>query len=744
MPVLLCVAALIAATTLLPPAVTAGPGPNMMGSGTALMDYDRDGDLDILFLTTQDGKVEVFRNDGLLRFTNMTATAMAGAQFNANGMGFACGDVNNDGYEDFLVTFGPFPPTSMDTPYRLFKNTGQGSFTEITRTAGLKSYVRGTLTASAAFFDYDLDGDLDLYVANYLTMVPKPAGDVDLVNAKNHFYENTGLDENNNPIFVDKTDEKGLGWLGGQSEWTLGIATGDYDNDGDIDLYLANDYGGLNPDQSIRDGDNVLFRNNGDKTFTNVTAESGTRDGGYAMGVDFGDYDNDGDLDIYLANFWEDSLLENQGDGTFRNVAAEKGIVENLNGWGVAWRDYDNDGDLDALNVNGWILNSWGQTECEGNALWENLGPAGFVNRAVESGIQDFGDARGSAYGDINRDGWIDMVVLNNTDWPHVNCNYNAGSRLLLINQKNKTFYDWSVTSGLRTTGALLPHPLSAPELDNKWVVFDFVGTSSNRSCLGVRVTVEAGGRTMMRELGAGSYMSANEHCLHFGLGNVNVIDRVTVRWPTPGHPVEVLENVAVNQRITLVQGAVPVRLVAFTAAAAGDGALIRWEFTDAVDHAGFRVHRRADSEGAFLPVSGALITGSESRGEWTDTTVEPGRSYEYRLEAVSRSGASQWFGPILFTAPLPAAARLGPNHPNPFHPLTTIPVTLASSGRAVIHVVAPTGRLVRRLEILAGPGQHEVVWDGRDEAGRSVPAGVYMYRLEGDALSGRTMTLVK
>jgi len=722
------------------------PGPNLMGSGTALMDYDNDGDLDLFFLTVRDGKVEVFQNQGNMVFEDVTQAVMGITNFNANGMGFGCGDLNNDGWGDFFVTFGPYPPNQPATPYRAFLNRGDGTFREITRAAGFTSYEDGVLSSSVAFFDYDRDSDLDVYVGNYIKMIPLPGGNVELVGAKNHFYENIGNLPDGTPQFVDRTDEKGLGWCGGQSEWTLGLATGDYDNDGDMDLYVANDYGGINPDQTIRDGDDALFRNNGDGTFTNVTTEAGGLQKGYTMGVDFGDYDNDGDLDVFTANFWEDTILENDGDGTFTWHREDLGIVENLNGWGAAFRDYDNDGDLDIFNVNGWISNGWGQVECEGNALWENQGseaPVRFTNRAVQSGIQDFGDARGAAFGDLNRDGWIDMVVQNNLDWNHSeNCPYEAGSRLIFLNNRNRSFNEVSKASGLRTEGEDVTPGAGGSTLANHYLAIEPHGTISNRSAIGTRITIEIGGAIQMREITCGSYMSANENCAFFGLGSATIVDKVTIRWPNG--LVEIMENVAADQRLSVTEGSVPVRLLSLEALGVTDGIEISWSFADAVNHAGFQVERRHDGS-AWTQLTDRLLTGEESHMSFVDRTAAIGTTYQYQLAAVGRDGSIERFGPVSASrSGAPRPLSLLQNRPNPFNPTTMIPIAGNRSAGEAIQVFAADGRLVRRLPVPEGTEDVEVAWDGMDNFGQVLPSGAYFYSLASHPGTARRMVMVK
>ncbi|RKZ83145.1 MAG: hypothetical protein DRQ39_09865, partial [Gammaproteobacteria bacterium] len=311
---------------------------------------------------------------------------------------------------------------------------------------------------------------------------------------------------------------------GDGSDWTLGIAVADYNNDGHVDLYVANDYNGPNG-VGLDPGNNVLYRNNGDGTFTDVSVESGADDAGWAMGVAFGDYDGDGHMDIFLANFWEDSLLRNKGDGTFENVTRDVGIITDAedewhyNGWGTSFFDFDNDGDMDIHVANGYILNDQGQVVNEPNQLWENkgLGQNGhveFVDMAKKAGVDDRGDGRGAAYGDFNRDGLIDMMVINN--------GFLAGEgiiespqRLLYVNRGNGTFEDRGFLYGLRKKMQDESPPGGYRDYTgNAWVQIKTIApetaTPINRSGIGSRVEVTVDDKTMIQDVGAASYASTS------------------------------------------------------------------------------------------------------------------------------------------------------------------------------------------------------------------------------------------
>ncbi|HET9233697.1 MAG TPA: VCBS repeat-containing protein, partial [Candidatus Eisenbacteria bacterium] len=346
-------------------AVPANAQLDVFGSGAGWFHCNADEYLDLCYVTPEGQVVLLVYDPQNQEFADSSALIPQSIQGVSSGTGVACGDLNNDGLSDLFFTFGP-ANNGQGGAEHLLLNRGT-SFQLVSRPAGINPGDQGdVLSGSAALFDYDNDGLLDIYVANY--------GDPFLANDgwSEQLFHNTGVDLNGVPHFTDvaatlKVDKP----YNGQSNWTLGLATFDYDNDGDTDLYLANDYNGLDQfGNCCRDGDNILYRNDGG-TFVDVSYAAGAADPGWAMGVAVGDYDRDGWLDLYVSNFWEDALLRNNKNGTFTNVTALCGLpTERLfdepctvcNGWGTAFFDFDNDGDLDIHVVNGWITNDQGQT----------------------------------------------------------------------------------------------------------------------------------------------------------------------------------------------------------------------------------------------------------------------------------------------------------------------------------------------------------------------------------------------
>ncbi len=487
-----------------------------MGSGGGFLDYDGDGDLDIYLVngaplpgsakTPSPPRNALYRNEGDGRFTDVTDEAGVGDE--SYGMGMTAGDIDNDGDLDLYVTnFGE---------NRLYLNEGDGTFRDATETAGVSA---GGFSASAAFADYDGDGTLDLYLARYV--------DFSLANhkfcgnqAKNikaychpDVYEPVPgilFHGKGDGTFEDVTEAAGV-YVPGEGK-SLGVVWGDYDGDGDPDLYVAND--------SMR---NFLFRNDGSGHFTDVTLLAGV---GYSedgrtqagMGTDMADYDGDGILDLTVTNldFEYNDVYKGNGSGIFSDDSYESGIAEtslNFVGFGTFFFDYDNDGLLDIFVANGHIIDNiqlFGSVSKyrEPNFLFHNLGGGQFRESAALSGsaLTEENVARGAAPGDFDSDGDQDVLVTR--------C---GGTPLLLRNDGG------NAKGFLRLT---------------------LVGRRANRAAVGARVTIRMGDRTAVREVKTGvSYLSQGELTLHFGLGDTSLVNEVEIRWPGGGS--EKMQNVA-------------------------------------------------------------------------------------------------------------------------------------------------------------------------------------------------------
>lgn len=491
--------------------------PESTGGGVALFDFDRDGWLDLYFVngsTLADERAgkrrapnRLFRNNGNATFSDVTVRAGVAGQY--WGMGVCAGDVNGDGFEDLYVTnLGP---------NILYINNGDGTFRDSSRESGTDD---ASYSSSCGFADYDADGDLDLYVSNYVEFdVRRPpertndgsrcgyrglevaCGPRGLTPMADRFFENLG-----NGRFRDETMASGLGRVA--PSYGMGLAWADYDEDGDQDLYVAND-----------EMPNFLFRNNGNRTFTEVGLAAGVALGGNgsaqgSMGVDFGDIDNDADLDLIVTNFdgEPDMLYVNEGNGAFTDGTPSSGILAPSLapvGWGAVFADFDLDGLLDLAvayghlypqleSVEGLPLTQ-GQGYRQRNFLFRNAGNRRFTEVGERAGAgfrsADRTVSRGVASGDLNNDGLVDLVITSLDDPPFV-----------LLNRSAK----------------------------QHWLTVTLAGTVSNRSAIGARVTVRTGTRVQRRDVKSGaSYQSQSDRRLHFGLGAAIGVDELIVRWPS-------------------------------------------------------------------------------------------------------------------------------------------------------------------------------------------------------------------
>lgn len=501
------------------------------GSGVALIDYDRDGRLDIFMVngTTLDGAPpgttsHLYRNKGDNTFEDVTDRA--GLRQTGWGQGACVGDIDSDGFDDLYVTYWG--------QNRLFRNRGNGTFEDLTDRAGLKTTRRWG--AGCAFLDYNRDSRLDLVVANYIDMelasTPVPesglcrykgiavaCGPPGLKGGKNVLYRNKG-----DGTFEDVSTSSGIAAASGT--YGLGVSTTDFDDDGWIDVYVAND---SNP--------SALYRNNRDGTFTDIGIRAGcafSQDGKpqAGMGIAIGDYDRNGTFDIFKTNFAGDTstLYANSGTGFCedRTFAAGIGVNTRYLGWGVGFLDFDADGWLDLFLVNGHVYPEVKQLATEAPYQQRKVIYRGLPKGRFEDITDRLGEpvttpkaGRGAAFGDLDNDGDIDVVVNNVHDTPD----------LFRLDRRA----DASATPA-------------------HWVTITLVGTTSHRQAIGARVRVVAGDRTFVEEVrGGGSYYAQNDFRLNFGLGAAAKIDRIEVRWPNGLE--EVFPATEVDRFITLKEG---------------------------------------------------------------------------------------------------------------------------------------------------------------------------------------------
>jgi hypothetical protein len=486
--------------------------PEIMGSGVALFDYDGDGDLDVFLvqgavlgsdgaLATPSGTSRLFRNDlttddsghAVLRFTDVTE--MAGLGFRGVGMGVAIGDFNGDGHLDLYVTaYGSNV---------LYRNNGDGTFTDVTQAAHVDDPRWST---SAAFIDYDRDGNLDLFVTNYVDFTvaagkicTDPVGSRDYCAPSAYrpvparLFRNQG-----NGTFVDATEAAGIARAYGAG---LGVAVGDYNGDGWPDLYVAND---ATPNQLWINQRNGTFEDQGMLSGSAVNA-AGRPEG--SMGIASGDYDGDGHEDLLVTNLARETfaLYVNDGHANFEDRRIAAGIALTtapMTGFGAAWVDYDRDGRLDLIVANGAVniiaaLRGSTSPYRQHNQLFHNVGHGRLADVTASAGaaFELSGVGRGLATGDLDNDGDVDVVITNN-----------HGPVLLLLNE-------------------------SAPA---HWITVRLSAPSGNRWGFGGRVgVVRKDSPTLWRTVGTdGSYLSASDARVHFGLGSSRDIEAIVVEWP--------------------------------------------------------------------------------------------------------------------------------------------------------------------------------------------------------------------
>lgn len=500
--------------------------PEIMGFGGGFFDYDGDGDLDIYLVNgaRRSGgdrseprlRNRLFRQEDTGEFIDVTEASGLGDS--GYGMGVAVGDIDNDGDLDVYV--------ANVGPDALYRNDDDGTFTNVSVPAGIANREWGS---SVTFFDFDLDGFLDVYVTNYVTldttvMCTDPAGRADYcgppfyVGAADALYQNRG-----NGTYIDVSQTAGIarGMMRG-----LGVVSADFSGDGYPDLYVTND------------GDpNHLWINRGDGTFEDRALALGVAVNALGraeagMGVAVGDVENDGDFDLFVTHLRGESntLYRWQGAG-FQDDALRSGLAGPsipYTGFGAGFVDIDHDGDVDLLAVNGRVLRGPMLTDraptpywapyVEPNFVFENDGTGKFrdVSQRERAFASELENSRGLAFGDIDNDGDVDVLVTNG-----------GGAARLLRND---------VAS------------------NNHWLTVSVRDPLLKRDVVGAEVTVEVNGRRMSRVvMSSYSYQSASDLRVHFGVGSATAVDRIRVRWP--GGLSETFPGVAANQFITLEKG---------------------------------------------------------------------------------------------------------------------------------------------------------------------------------------------
>lgn len=493
------------------------------GTGVAILDFDGDGANDVFIANGPPSHSELYKNDGAGHFTEVAQ--QAGLTRVGWAQAACAGDIDNDGHPDLFVTY--YGHNS------LYRNLGNGKFEDITERAGLP--LTGTRWGSGcALIDYDRDGLLDIFVANYVDLdlahVPKPGsakscewkgmpvwcGPHGLPAGHNALYRNNG-----DGTFTDVSAKAGI--LAAGPCFGLGAVAADFDNDGWPDIYVACDQ---TPSLLYVNRHDGTFQERGDAAGVAYNADGQLQAG---MGIAIADYDGNGFLDIAKTNFSGDrpSLYKNEDGSFFEDVSEMAGIGRNqLLGWGVAFLDVDEDGWPDLVMANGHVYpeidrSPIGESYRQKTLLYRNLGNGRFadITESAGPGFAPRRPSRGLAIGDLDGDGRPEIVIVNMNDKPTL----------------------------LKNTGPR-----------QNAIAITLVGTRSNRSAIGARCTIEAGGRKHLADvLSGGSYFSQNSLTIYFGLGSAERVDRIEVRWPAA--ETQSWTNVAANRTVELTEGSATV-----------------------------------------------------------------------------------------------------------------------------------------------------------------------------------------
>ena len=481
-----------------------------VGGGAAFLDYDQDGFIDIYTCSgtwlkgfsksekpSNASTNHLYHNlkDGT--FEEVTEKAGVGGPWYS--MGVTVGDFNNDGFPDIYV--------SNYGPNTLYKNNGDGTFADITKSAKVGGGKE--CSVGVVWLDFDNDGLLDLYVGNYLNFDPDYKyfyapdgfpGPLAYDSQPDVLYHNLGHD-----TFEDVTAKMGIADLDGRA---MGVAAADIDDDGFVDIYVANDHTA-----------NYLWHNNAGKSFTDNGTMSGTGfsqagEATVSMSVDFADFNGDELLDMFVSDDNYCSLYQNLGNGLFNDNSYASGIATasgQFVGWSSSFLDYDNDGDADIFKTNGELKHLYGQED----QLFENVENGTFKDVSVERGdyFKKESIGRGACTGDFDNDGDLDIYIVN----------LDSQSRFLRNNKGNQ----------------------------NNWLILNLIGQSSNRDGIGARIKLIAGGKTQSaQKKSASGYLSQNDSRIHFGLDKNADVEKIEIKWPSGKF--QVLEHLKANQILTV------------------------------------------------------------------------------------------------------------------------------------------------------------------------------------------------
>jgi hypothetical protein len=611
--------------------------------------------------------VSVLISDSLASIVFTDITTQAGINNQAKATCAAFMDYDDDGYVDIYVGNNGKFPESAGKPNLLYRNNGDGTFTDVAAKAGVADARQ---TQGAVLGDMDNDGDVDIYVANDFGI--------------NALYLNNG-----DGTFDDITDvagaEGGIDVVGGvEIPNGYGVALADENNDGYLDIYVVN-----------LGGANILYQSNGDNTFTDITeqsnVEAGIGPGGAGTAAVFSDCNNDGRLDLYAINgYGLPSFLYSNTYKGFDDVTDKAGVGKLKDAQGAVFGDYDNDGDMDLYVTNfasarGTLLP---------NTMYENDGEGRFEDVTEEAGVGGQDPSLGAVFGDLDNDGYLDLYVVNN-----------GSPNKLYWNNGDGTFTDVTSEAGVGDAGMgasaalgdidndgyldiyLANAGFSSREMGdpdvlyhnnggaNHWLQVQLRGMVSNYSGIGARISVTAGTLHQVREVSGGRGYGQDSLIASFGLSSHSVADVVKVSWPSG--EAQTLTSVAADQRIMVVEGSYAVQ-----------------------------PHHK-------------------------DTLAWGGVKQHHVECSILESGFQH------------LSSTVGQNYPNPFNPETWIPYCLAQGGCVTVSILSSSGQLVRELDLgYQEPGlylsqEKAAYWDGRNAAGESISSGIYFYRIQSADFTG-------
>lgn len=484
--------------------------PIQMGAGVAWFDYDADGDEDLYF-TGAEGPNKLYRNEGNGTFTDVTAASGLDLPPGFRAQGVVTGDIDNDGYREVFIG------TEWHKRNFLFRNNGDGTFTDITASAGM--IQDSSWVSSATFGDVNLDGLLDLYTAGYVRIgallydtIGNPIG------YAHRCSENMLWINNGNGTFTNQAGTYAVADTG----CALSVLFTDFDRDHDADLLVANDFGEWVYPSS-------LYQNAYPAPFVDVSVSAAMNAQMYGMGIAVGDYDHDLDLDYYVTNIGWNALFNNDGNGGFAEVGMVSGVRNDsvngkmTTGWGDAWIDYDLDGWQDLFVANGYIelIPLFQNERNDPNKLFRNNGDGTFADVSAAAGIANVSSCRGAGMADYDQDGDADLAV------GVIRIDSNSSNHSLLFRNDQNTGH----------------HFLSVR----------VQGTVNNRDGFGTQLVIHANGTEWVHEVSGGSsHMSQHSSIANFGLGNALSVDSLFVIWPDGN--VQLLENIPADTFITVVE----------------------------------------------------------------------------------------------------------------------------------------------------------------------------------------------